>query len=39
LIRGQSSLTHLRISVSSRSWARRWGFWGLHPREWRTRPI
>lgn len=39
LIRGQSTLTHSLILVSSRSMARRSGFWGLHPRSWRIRPI
>ncbi len=37
--RGHSSLTQRRISSSSRSTARRWGFWGLHPRACRRRPI
>jgi len=39
LIRGQPTLTHSLILVSSRSMARRSGFWGLHPRSWRIRPI
>ena len=39
LIRGQSTLTHSLILVSSRSLARRSGFWGLQPRSWRIRPI
>ena len=37
--RGHSSLTQRRISSSSRSTARRWCFWGLHPRACRRRPI
>jgi len=37
--RGHSSLTQRRISLSSRSTARRWGFWGLHPKACRRRPI
>ena len=28
---GQTCLTHCRMPSSSRSTARRWGFWGLHP--------
>jgi len=37
--RGHSSLTQRRISSSSRSTARRWGFLGLHPKACRRRPI
>jgi len=37
--RGHSSLTQRRISSSSRSTARRWGFWRLHPKACRRRPI
>jgi len=37
--RGHSSLTQRRISSSSRSTARRWGFCGLHPKACRRRPI
>ena len=39
LMRGHSSRTHRWISASSRSLARRSGFWGLHPTERRRRPI
>ena len=39
LIRGQSTLIHSLILVSLRSMARRSGFWGVHPRSWRIRPI
>jgi len=39
LTRGQLTLTHSLILVSFRSMARRSGFWGLHPRSWRIRPI
>lgn len=39
LIRGQSTLIHSLILVSLCSMARRSGFWGLHPRSWRIRPI
>ena len=39
LMRGQSTLIHSLILVSSRSTARRSGFWGDHPRSWRIRPI
>lgn len=39
LMRGHSSWTQRWISASSRSLARRSGFWGLHPRERRRRPI
>jgi len=38
LIRGHSTLTHCPIPCSSRSAARRSGFWGLHPSIWRRRP-
>ena len=38
LMRGQSSFTHCAILSSSRSTARRSGFWGLHPRLCRRRP-
>ena len=37
--RGQSALIHDRIASSSRSTARRCGFWGLQPSACRTRPI
>jgi len=37
--RGQSVLTQDRMASSSRSTARRCGFWGLQPRECKTRPI
>jgi hypothetical protein len=33
LIRTQSTLTHVRMRFSSRSTARRSGFWGDHPKE------
>lgn len=36
--RGQSLLTHCLIAVSSRSTARRVGFWGLHPMPCSSRP-
>jgi len=36
---GQVCLIHFRISSSSRSTARRAGFWGLQPSEWSKRPI
>ena len=36
---GQTLLIQDRIASSSRSTARRCGFWGLQPRECRTRPI
>ena len=36
---GQTLLIQVRIASSSRSMARRCGFWGLQPRECRTRPI
>lgn len=39
LMRGHSSWTQRWISTPSRSLARRWGIWGLHPRERRRRPI
>jgi hypothetical protein len=39
LMRGHSTLTHCLIFSSSRSTARRSGFWGLHPSAWRRRPI
>lgn len=39
LRRGHSTLTHCLIPSSSRSTARRSGFWGLHPSAWRRRPI
>jgi len=39
LMRGHCSFIQRWISSSSRSTARRWGFWGLQPREWRSRPI
>lgn len=39
LMRGHSVLTQPRIKSSSRSAARRAGFWGLHPNEWSNRPI
>lgn len=35
---GQSFLTHPSIRSSFRTLARRSGFWGVHPREWRRRP-
>jgi len=37
--RGQSALIQDRMASSSRSTARRCGFWGLQPRECKTRPI
>ena len=37
--RGHSALTQSWMAVSSRSMARRWGFWGLQPRECKMRPI
>lgn len=39
LMRGHSCWTQRWISTSSRSLARRWGIWGLHPRARRRRPI
>ncbi len=39
LMRGHSVLTQPWIKSSSRSAARRAGFWGLQPNEWSTRPI
>jgi len=36
---GQSALTQFWMAASSRSTARRCGFWGLQPRECKTRPI
>ncbi len=36
---GQTVLIQDRIASSSRSMARRCGFWGLQPRECKTRPI
>jgi hypothetical protein len=39
LIRGQVVFTQPWIFSSSRSMARRWGRWGLHPRLRRSRPI
>jgi hypothetical protein len=39
LMRGHSCFTHCWIPVSSRSMARRAGFWGLHPRPCSSRPI
>lgn len=36
---GQSILTQDRMASSSRSTARRCGFWGLQPRACKTRPI
>ncbi len=38
LIRGHSTFTHRWMAASSRSRARRSGFWGLHPRARSTRP-
>ena len=38
LMRGHSTLTQRVIPFSSRSTARRSGFWGLHPSAWRRRP-
>lgn len=37
--RGQSAWTQRWIKASSRSTARRCGFWGLQPRECKIRPI
>ena len=37
--RGQSALTQRWMAASSRSMARRCGFWGLQPRECKTRPL
>lgn len=37
--RGQSILTQVWMAASSRSTARRCGFWGLQPRECKIRPI
>jgi hypothetical protein len=39
LMRGQSTFTHRWIAASSRSRARRSGFWGLQPSLRSTRPI
>lgn len=39
LMRGQSRRIQLRMAPSSRSRARRCGFWGLQPRPWSKRPI
>jgi hypothetical protein len=39
LMQGHLCLTHCVIFSSSRSMARRWGFWGLKPSAWRSRPI
>lgn len=39
LRRGHSTLTQCLMPSSSRSTARRSGFWGLHPSPWRRRPI
>ncbi len=36
---GQSALTQFWMAASSRSTARRWGFWGLQPSECKRRPI
>ena len=37
LMRGHVFFTQPSIASSSRSIARRWGFWGLHPNPWRRR--
>jgi len=39
LMRGHSTFTQCLMRSSSRSTARRSGFWGLQPSAWRRRPI